>query len=212
MTRVVVRAAGAAMACLAVLALTACDPSQPGAAAIVGDQRITETELQDSVRAIVDLKLEAGQKAGDVAALTREELAERIESLLVTRAAAAEGVAVTEGEVRSYVSGARSDFGDEKRFRAALANSNVAPDDLERYTEFFLLREKLANELGGANDPATAEKYNQLILRIGNEAGVQVSPRYGSWDAVKGIGGPPDDLSRSESGDQPPTEPAPNPQ
>jgi SurA N-terminal domain len=209
------RIAGAALggfAALAMLALTACEPNQPGAAAIVGDQRISETELQESVRAIVDIKKETGQQTGDIAALTREELAERIESILVGRAAATEGLTVSEGEVSDYISAARSDFGDEARFRVALANSNVAPDDLERYTEFFLLREKLANRLGGANDPSVAQKYNQLILGIGNEAGVQISPRYGSWNPAEGIGQPKDDLSRSGSAEPAPSAPAPAPQ
>jgi hypothetical protein len=197
---------GGAVACLAVLALTACDPQQAGAAAIVGGQRISENELQDSVRSLVDLKKETGQQAGDVAALTRQELTERVESLLVERAAAAEGVQVTDGEVRGYIAGARSDFGEEKQFRAALANANVAPADLDSYTRFFLLREKLAGKLGGANDPSTGEKYGQLILKTGNEVGVHINPRYGAWDPKKGVGGPPDDLSRA-----PTAEPAPTP-
>jgi SurA N-terminal domain len=206
------RWAAAAIAGLAVLALPACDPDQPGSAAIVGGQRISETELQDTVQAIVDLKRETGQDAGDVAELTRGVLAGRVESMLVTHAAATEGLTISDGEVRNYISGARSEIGDEKKFRAALANSNIAPDDLDRYTAFFLLREKLATRLGAANDPATRTKYNELMLSTGNEVGVQISPRYGSWDPRQGLAGSPDDLSHPVSPSPAPTQLAPSPQ
>jgi SurA N-terminal domain len=208
------RIAGAALAGLvglAVPALTACEPDQPGSAAIVGDQRITEAELQGSVRAIIDLKREAGQQVSDTGALVRQVLARQVESILVAHAAAAEGIEVSEGEVSKSISQVRSGFADEAKFRAALADNNIAPADFERFAEFNLQVQKLADRLGGANDPATAQKYNQLLLSIGNEEGVQISPRYGSWDPAKGPGEPKDDLSQSGSLEPSSTEPAPAP-
>jgi hypothetical protein len=209
------RIAGAALAGLvglAVPALTACEPDQPGAAAIVGDQRISEADLQENVQAIVGIKKDAGQQPGDTAALVRQVLYRQIESMLVARAAAEEGIEVTDGEVSNYMSQTRSGFADEAKFQSALAENNIAPADFERFAEFNLQVQKLASRLGGLNDPATAQKYNQLLLRVGNEEGVQISPRYGSWDATKGPGQPKDDLSRSASAEPASTELPPPPQ
>jgi SurA-like N-terminal domain len=163
------------------------------------------------VRAIIDLKKEAGQQVGDTGALLRQVLFRQVESILVAHAAAEEGVEVTEGEVSTSISQVRSGFADEAKFRAALADNNIAPADFERFAEFNLQVQKLANRLGGANDPATAQKYNQLLLRIGNEEGVQISPRYGSWDPAKGPTEPKSDLSQSGSAEPASTEPAPAP-
>ena len=83
-----------------------------------------------------------------------------------------------------------------RHHKQTLARAGIAPDDLADYTRKFLLRDQIARQLAESGSSNVEEAYTQLVVETGNAMGVQIAPRYGSWDSQEGLGPRPDDLSK----------------
>jgi parvulin-like peptidyl-prolyl isomerase len=177
---------------MAVLLLSACAADQPGAAAIVGDQRIAVSALQSSAEQVLALQERTGEPTSPAGQVLRTQLTEQVENIIVNEIAADLGITVSDGEVRNLIAETREQVGDQ--FDIQLARAGISPDDLEDYTRKFLLRDQIARQLaeeGGDVDAA----YQQLGVETGNAMGVEIAPRYGSWNAETGLEPIPNDLS-----------------
>jgi SurA N-terminal domain len=175
--------------------LTGCGASKVGTAAIVGEDRISVTELQADVRQVLaERKAEAPQDqtapARDDEAtgtLQREILTRMIQSRLVSEVAAERRVPpVTAGEVDRVIAEGRSQGGDALLRRSAV-QFNVAFADLDEYVRYQLLIGKILDGLGpepGGADPADPRQQRLLdaVSRAATRLGVTVNPRYGRWD------------------------------
>lgn len=142
-------------AALVVVALTtsACSPREAGAAAVVGDRRVTTQELQDAL---------TGLKAGNpqfaqVQQLDRLVLFDLVAEPYLTRAAQQAGIGVSDSEARAALPGTPQ--ADPAAVRA--------------------LRGQIA--LNKLNQAQSSEALDAVAATLRSQ-GVRVSPRYGRFD------------------------------
>ncbi|MGI8538023.1 MAG: peptidylprolyl isomerase [Mycobacteriales bacterium] len=138
-----------ALAGLAVLLLSGCGNGQlrPGAAALVGEERITS----DSLRQVVDRGLadpQAAQQLGaDRVAFQRQTLARLLNREILDAAAQAEGVTVSQGEVDALLEQFVMQVGSRETLEQQAAQSGIAPEDLTPFVRDIVLDMKLADQL-----------------------------------------------------------------
>jgi len=162
-TRRIALAAG-----LAALLLSGCGEGQvrPGAAAIVGEQRITSDSLQQIVdRGLSDPQAEE-QLGQDRQAFQRQALSRLINREVLEEAAQREGVTVTEGDVDAQLERFAEQAGGREALEAQAAQSGISPQDLPRFLRDVVLDQALGDELTKDLDvpPATLEQlYQQNI-------------------------------------------------
>ncbi len=144
-----------AAAVLAVaLTTAACSPRETGAAAVVGDRRVSTQELQDAL---------AGLKAGnpqfaEVAQLDRLVLFDLIAEPYLVKAAQTAGLGVSDSEAQAALPGTPQ--ADPAAVRA--------------------LRGQIA--LNKLNQAQSTEALDAVAATLRSE-GVKVSPRYGRFDS-----------------------------
>jgi hypothetical protein len=157
---------------LSALALSACAPTHPGAAATVGDHRITVAQLQALTnRTLADPSFAAGN-GSDSAAVQRQELTNLITHRLLDVAARDKGVTVTEGEVGTALSQVLKQEGSQEALDKDAAAHGIAPEDVRDYFYYVALQTKLASKIETpvvhvahilVKDKATAE---QILARV----------------------------------------------
>lgn len=180
------RTAAAVLALCAAGALTACSsgPAHPGAAAVVGNDRITVATLQSHVSAF------QSAAAGNSTALQKSGVSERTLALLVSdqlvdQALAREGRSVTEGQIQQVEAAYLQQAGSVQALQQAVVdNLQLAPADLELYAHLQAGQVLLVQAAGVDPSSSTADSaLQQIISKASDEIGVTVNPRYGSWDA-----------------------------
>lgn len=195
-------AAGAALVAAGLLA-SGCGPLKMGAAATVGDQRITGEQLDRTVTRTLDAVRERSLgEVRDMSSVRRLELSRKISATLLDAAADRAGIEVTSGDVDAFI--ARQ--GDRKQFEAQLLQQfGVPPQELRDEVRGALIRQRLADKLdpGGSPDQQQA-KVSDYMRDLAHDLGVSVSPRYGRFDAQQlAIVPGKDTLSRSNDSSGP---------
>lgn len=205
------RLLAAALAVAAGVAVIGCEPARAGAAAIVGDERITVAELARDTQEVMDVvEREGGGAAVDVAEVNRLNLRRAIVSRLLAEAAAREGVEVTDGEVDQAINQVAAQTpGGRRGIEVGLAVGEnvprVPPSELESYVRDFLIQNALGEELvpgsGADVDAQRPVAVAELLQQVVQDLGVTVNPRFGTWNPAAGnIDLPGDMLSKPESG------------
>ena len=115
-------------AAVSLLALTACNPMEPGAAAIVGPTRISEQQLADEVEAILQAQGQPTDQAD--AGLTSAVLGRLVVIELVRQAAAKAGVSITQGDIDTTVDAYVKEAGGEQQFQQLFVQQNIAPSQI----------------------------------------------------------------------------------
>lgn len=134
---------------LAVLLLSGCGEGQvrPGAAAIVGDQRIPS----DTLAQLVDRGLrdpQAQQQLGqDRLALQRQSLTRLINREVLEEAARRRGITATRGEVDAQLQRFAAQAGGREALEAQAAQSGISPEDLPRFVRDVVLDQELGDAL-----------------------------------------------------------------
>jgi len=171
--------------------LTACgNDAHPGAAAVVGDQRITVAQLENRVdevrsaqRAAVADDAQYAQAIAKTGSLTRDTLHGMVLDRVLHRAAQDAGVTVTRKEIQEMRSGLEQQVGGAEALETAwLQQYSVAPGRLDENLRLQLEAQKLAAELG--TDTSRPEFWKALS-EASAKLGVDLNPRYGSWDVEK---------------------------
>lgn len=144
--------AAAALSATAALLLSACGDSRPGTAAVVGDQRITDSDLQS----VVDQSLSApGARAalpnsnykGDLGAYRRTVLGGEVERLLAEAGARKLGVTIDENAVDSRYKFIQDQSGGPEAFASQLTSRLAMSPALYRQ---FVRNEVIESEIGYA--------------------------------------------------------------
>jgi hypothetical protein len=173
--------------------LTACgSDAHPGAAAVVGGQRITVAQLENRVdevraaqRAAVQDDTQYQQVLAQTGALTRDTLRSMVLDRVLHRAAADAGITVTPKEVQQMRTGLEQQVGGSKALQTAwLQQYGVAPRRLDDNLRVQLEAQKLARSLG--TDTSKPAFWNALSA-ASKELHVDLNPRYGSWDVQKRV-------------------------
>lgn len=195
MTRSRRLALGIAALATTALALAGCGTTQAGAAATVGDTRITESQLTTEVQAVLSAK---GQPLdSEDASLVSQMLSRMITMELVNRLAEDQGVEITQGQIDEVVANYTGQVGSIEQVEEIFLQENVAPSQIES----LIRLQAQAQELGIKLNPSgSAEEQGTAVFEAAAELSVEldttVSPRYGTWNPVSlDIGSVPNDLS-----------------
>jgi foldase protein PrsA len=140
--------AGAGLAGL--VALSACGPVVPGAAAIVGSERITTSTLHDFVnRALSDPQAQQRFAASSAqrADFERQELGRLVLHRLFRDAVRQEHITITQGDVDAELNTLAKQAGGEKAFVASAAAQGVDKKDLGLYAYDIIATDKLGDKL-----------------------------------------------------------------
>ena len=174
------------MIAAAALLLTGC--SQVGAAATLGDVKITQATVQGSIdsilaeRAKVDtsqMQLETGE------ALNRGQVRFHLLSAILRAVGAELKIEVTKAEIDTRRASIITQVGSEDALPSALVNAGIAPGDLDTYIEAISFSDKIGQAIAASGVPEdqVGMEIQKLILAKSKELGVTVNPRYGKWDA-----------------------------
>jgi hypothetical protein len=206
-----VRAVSVAAAALAAVLLSGCASSLAGSASVVGGVSVSDRDVAVSVdELLAQVAGVEGAQPLDEATATRVTVERYTRSLLFQEAAAREGITVTQGEVDEIVAQTvEGQFGgDRVAFENALATQQGVPaSEIGEFARDFVIRSKVVEKIAPTGDTEVISDY---LVRLSDEVGVEVSPRFGTWDPVNvSVGAVPDDLSTPAPLAPQPVRPAP---
>ena len=174
-------------AAVATFLLAGC--SQVGAAATVGDTKITQATVQASVDAILSerakvdttqMQLETGST------LNVSQLRFHLLGTLLRELGQELKLNVTKAEIDSRRASILEQVGGEAALPNALVNAGIAPQDLDRYIEAIAYSDKISQKLtaAGVTEDQLGQEIQKLVVAKAKEIGLTVNPRYGKWDAT----------------------------
>jgi hypothetical protein len=206
-----VRATAAAAAALAAVLLSGCASSLAGSASVVGGVAVSDRDVSVSVdELLAQVAGVEGAQPIDEATATRVTVERYTRSLLFREAAAREGITVTQAEVDQIVAETiEGQFGgDRVAFETALATQQAVPaSEVAEFARDFVVRTKVVEKIAPTGD---TEAISDYLVRLSADIGVEVSPRFGTWDPANvSVGAVPDDLSTPAPAAPQPVRPAP---
>jgi hypothetical protein len=171
------------------LLLTGC--SQTNEAASIGDFKITQTELQSSIDAVMaerakvdssQMQLETGE------ALNRGQLRFKILMHTFDEIAKELKIEVTSSQIESQKASIIESVGGKSELPKNLVNAAIAEQDFDSYVRAIVLSEQIANALSasGVAEEEVSTKIAQLLSAKAKTLGVKINPRYGVWDNEAG--------------------------
>ena len=180
----------AAIAAAAPLLAACGNDAHPGAAAVVGDQRITVAQLENRVdevreaqRAAVPDDTQYQQVVARTGTLTRDTLHAMVLDRVLHRAAQDAGVSVSRKEVQGMRGDLEDQAGSPEQLETVwLQQYNVAPERLDDNLRVQLEAQKLAQSLG--TDTSRPEFW-QALSEASKKLDIDLNPRYGAWDVRK---------------------------
>jgi hypothetical protein len=171
--------------------LSACgNDAHPGAAAVVGGDRITVSQLENRVnevrsaqRAATTGEAQYEQAIAKSGGLTRDTLHGMVLDRVLHQAAQDAGVTVTRKEVQRFRGELEKQAGDAKALEVAwLQQYGVAPERLDDNLRVQIEAQKLAAALGtDTSQPA----FWEALSKASKKMDVDLNPRYGDWDVEK---------------------------
>jgi foldase protein PrsA len=149
----------AVMAALAAVAASGCggQTTSPGAAALVGEERISVETLQHTVDAALADPAAQASIGDDRAKFTRTELGRLISNLIVASAAAAHGIAVTTSELDDQVQSFAQQAGGMDQLLQQAAGQGIPGNELRSFIRYYVLQNKLADALVADTPVSQAE-------------------------------------------------------
>lgn len=171
------------------LLLTGC--SQTNEAATVGEFKITQTELQSSIDAVMaerskvdtsQMQLETGDE------LNRGQLRFKILMHTFDEIAKELDLEITSSQVVSRKQQIAQSLGGETELPKNLVNAAIALQDFDTYVRAILISERITSALSqsGVAEADVANQLGKLLSAKAKELGVKINPRYGVWDVEAG--------------------------
>ncbi|MFF8809335.1 SurA N-terminal domain-containing protein [Streptomyces omiyaensis] len=170
--------------------LTACGgEAHPGAAAVVGGERIDVAGLQAEVKAARDAQSRSPQSAQLIAAtgdLGRQKLNGMIFDRILDEVAADLGVTASRAELQQTRAAFVRENGGEEGLRAVLLQQQgVAPSQVDDVVRRNVLMTKIIEKLGITETPEGQKKLQDLFAEASAALDIDVNPRYGAWDDAR---------------------------
>ena len=172
--------------------IAGCGPELAGSAAVVGDDRVTDTQLADQVTVVTTaLGIQSSAKANQVV------LDRLIRAELYNELAARNGIDVTDGEVTKFLNETAAQVGGQQALNAQLLQSGVPESEVFGFAQTFLTQKALAEKLApGKSQQEQGVILGAAVIALSKELDTRVSPRFGTWDSDRlSVGAPPNDLS-----------------
>ena len=167
------------------LLLTGC--SQTNQAATIGDFKISQTELQSSIDAVMaertkvdssQMQLESGE------ALNRGQLRFKILMHTFDEIAKELKIEVTSSQVGAKKASIIQSVGGEAELPKNLVNAAIALQDFDAYVRAIVISDQIAAALAqsGVAEEEVSTKVGDLLNAKAKSLGVKINPRYGVWD------------------------------
>ena len=178
-----------------VLVLSGCASATPGAAAVGGNERISERDLTEQVEQVLRAQGRPGDSTSEALVVTT--LDRMITTQLVEQLAAENEVVVTQGELDATIANYVEASGGREAFQNTLLAQDLAPDDIDELFRVNLLAQKMGVLFDPSGTPETqSSAIFAAVAAYSEEVGTTVSRRYGQWvPASLLVGPPPNDLS-----------------
>ncbi|HEY2834294.1 MAG TPA: SurA N-terminal domain-containing protein [Sporichthyaceae bacterium] len=185
-----------ALAVATVAGLSACGPSQLGAAAVVNSQRITVSDVQGRLKAVQALQDRYGVEHADPSVAARNEVQRWVVALVFERAARDLGINITDGEVSNAIDAETKLVGGPEQFRAALAQADLSENDVNDVFRQQVINSKIGSAvLGQAGTKLTQDqvdaKVHDTLVATAKRLHIRINPRYGTFDGNMGQISPP---------------------
>ena len=131
---------------VAVLGLSGCETS-PGAAALVGDFRISTESLQQAVNAALANPGAAASYGTDRAGFTRTQLGRLISNEVIASAAAEHDITVNASEIDAQIDSFAQQAGGMEQLIRSAAEGGVPESELRSFVRYYVLEQKLGDAL-----------------------------------------------------------------
>lgn len=179
----------------AVPLLSACGGApHAGAAAVVGGERITVTQLESRVNEVRAAQRAAAlddaqyqQMLARTGTLTRDTLHSLVLDRVLDRAAGNAGVHAASEDVQRMRASLEQRAGGAKALQSVwLQQYGVAPERLDDSLRTEVEAQKLAAALGAdMNTPDGKATFWKAMSEASKQLRIDLNPRYGTWDAEK---------------------------
>ena len=167
------------------LLLTGC--SQTNEAATIGGFKISQTELQSSIDAVMaerskvdssQMQLETGEE------LNRGQLRFKILMHTFDEIAKELKIEVTSSQVGAKKASIIQSIGGEAELPKNLVNAAIALQDFDTYVRAIVISDQVAAALAqsGVAEEEVSTKVGDLLNAKAKSLGVKINPRYGVWD------------------------------
>jgi urease accessory protein UreH len=171
------------------LLLTGC--SQTNEAATIGGFKISQTELQSSIDAVMaertkvdtsQMQLETGE------ALNRGQLRFKILMHTFDEIAKELKIEVTSSQIEAKRATIINSLGGESELPKNLVNAAIALQDFDTYVRAIVISEQVSAALAqsGVAEEEVSNKVGDLLNAKAKTLGVKINPRYGVWDNEAG--------------------------
>ena len=175
-------ALGVAALAATVVGVSACGPLHEGAAATVGNTRISVAALNAAVTKATATP--SADAPADRTSTVQSSLTALIQGDLIADGAKAKGVTVSESDIQAFLATQRQTNGTD----AGTAQANgIALSDLHQAVyEALLLNKLIAAVAGGSTDQTAQQKaLTDYLGTVAKQEGISVNPRYGAWNATQ---------------------------
>lgn len=175
------------------LMLAACGAGQPGAAAVVGNETISDSKLTAEVEQVV-----TGLEISPSGEVNRVMLQRMVLERLVDQLATEHDITVSEGEIQALIDKEVQERGSEEAFKTTLLRNGVPEDSVNDAVRMSVQLQKLGEKLA----PGKPETEKQMAvslaaINLAGQEGVEVNPRFGVWDLTSlQIAATPDTISQ----------------
>lgn len=165
--------------------------SQSDEAASVGGFKISQTELQSSIDAVMaertkvdssQMQLESGE------ALNRGQLRFKILMHTFDEIAKELKIEITTSQVESKRAALIDSLGGESELPKNLVNAAIAKQDFNAYVRAVVISEQISAALSqsGIAEAEVSSRVGELLSAKAKSLGVTINPRYGVWDNEAG--------------------------
>lgn len=170
---------------LVALATTACaltNTGNPSTAAIVGDQTVPVSRIDEQFERIraTDAYQEQAQQdpSGQIAAQAQTRLVTTaVQEALLRLAGERNGVEVTEQQIDAGIAQLEDQLGGPEELQRQLDEAGLSQRDLRKQIENQQIQQALQQQAGADAD------FAQFIRDTVDDVSVDVNPRYGAWDS-----------------------------
>ncbi len=176
-----------------VAAVAGCGPNQAGAAITYDNGRVTDTTVATQAQQLAEaLKIPLDER------VTQATVQRLTTDVIVAQAAQRLDIKVSQGDVDALIAEAVKNNGGREALEQAALQQGILPSELPNQARTSLVAQRIAEIVAKGKDQQTQQQaVGDYLIQLGKQINVQVSPRFGTWNADRLALGPvSNDLSK----------------